>query len=168
MCTRDCYRLFGYFLGFLWMASSVYYTTETIELLKLMKLRCDKMSTRTLDTPGTGPARLQFSDAMIGKVCDFYTHLDVFMPYHIITTIIKMMPGILLVTGIYTSGCAVQQVRYDRFSIPLPCDLRRLVDHANVITVSMIHGTNLDIRVQTPGRFASAQPIPHDMMPARK
>ncbi|XP_050078252.1 uncharacterized protein LOC126565145 [Anopheles maculipalpis] len=110
MCTRDCYRLFGYFLGFLWMASSVYYTTETIELLKLMKLRCDKIPTRALDTPDVGPARLQFSDAMIGKVCDFYTHLDVFMPYHIITTIIKMMPGILLVTGIYTSNITLVQV----------------------------------------------------------
>uniref|UniRef100_A0A182XUX5 Uncharacterized protein n=1 Tax=Anopheles stephensi TaxID=30069 RepID=A0A182XUX5_ANOST len=110
MCTRDCYRLFGYFLGFLWMASSVYYTTETIELLKLMKLRCDKASARALDTPDTGPARLQFSDAMIAKVCDFYTHLDVFMPYHFITTIIKMMPGVLLVTGIYTSNITLVQV----------------------------------------------------------
>ncbi|XP_052902648.1 uncharacterized protein LOC128310130 [Anopheles moucheti] len=112
MCTRDCYRVFGYFLGFLWMATSVYYTTETVELLKLMKLRCDKLptSTRTIGAPDTGPARLQFSDAMIEKACDFYTHLDVFIPYHIITTVIKMMPGMLLVVGIFKNNVTLVKV----------------------------------------------------------
>ncbi|XP_041761427.1 uncharacterized protein LOC121588017 isoform X2 [Anopheles merus] len=109
MCTRDCYRVFGYFLGFLWMVSAVYYTTETVELLKLMRLRCDKVSgsLRAPDdgdddaAPDAGPARLQFSTEMIARVCEFYTHLDVFLPYHIITTIIKMTPGVLLVVGIF-------------------------------------------------------------------
>lgn len=109
MCTRDCYRVFGYFLGFLWMVSAVYYTTETVELLKLMRLRCDKVSgsLRAPDdggddaVPDAGPARLQFSTEMIARVCEFYTHLDVFLPYHIITTIIKMTPGVLLVVGIF-------------------------------------------------------------------
>uniref|UniRef100_A0A182M8A6 Uncharacterized protein n=1 Tax=Anopheles culicifacies TaxID=139723 RepID=A0A182M8A6_9DIPT len=113
MCTRDCYRVFGYFLGFLWMASAVYYTTETIELLKLMRLRCDKMpsTARAAEgVPDTGPARLQFSDAMIAKVCDFYTHLDVFTPYHIITTVIKMMPGMLLVGGIFKNNITLVKV----------------------------------------------------------
>ncbi|XP_053667686.1 uncharacterized protein LOC128718037 [Anopheles marshallii] len=112
MCTRDCYRVFGYFLGFLWMATSVYYTTETIELLKLMKLRCDKLpaSSRSIGEPDTGLARIQFSDAMIEKVCDFYTHLDVFIPYHIITTVIKMMPGMLLVGGIFTNNITLVKV----------------------------------------------------------
>lgn len=36
------------------------------------------------------------------------------------------------------------------------------------VTVCSIHGTNFDIRVQTPGRLASAQPIPQLMMPAKK
>ncbi|XP_049284487.1 uncharacterized protein LOC125764365 [Anopheles funestus] len=112
MCTRDCYRVLGYFLGFLWMASSVYYTVETIELLKLMKLRCDKLQTsaRTIDASDDGLARLQFSDAMIAKVCDFYTHLDVFVPYHIITTVIKLMPGMLLVCGIYKNNITLVKV----------------------------------------------------------
>uniref|UniRef100_A0A182VRV3 Uncharacterized protein n=1 Tax=Anopheles minimus TaxID=112268 RepID=A0A182VRV3_9DIPT len=113
MCTRDCYRVFGYFLGFLWMASSVYYTTETIELLKLMKLSCSKMPTtaRTVNgAPDTGLARLQFSDAMIAKVCEFYTHLDVFIPYHVITTVIKMMPGVLLVCGIFKNNITLVKV----------------------------------------------------------
>uniref|UniRef100_A0A182KHE5 Uncharacterized protein n=1 Tax=Anopheles christyi TaxID=43041 RepID=A0A182KHE5_9DIPT len=115
MCTRDCYRVFGYFLGFLWMVSAVYYTTETIELLKLMRLRCDTMaaSLRAPDDalPEAGrPARLQFSTAMIARVCDFYTHLDVFVPFHIITTIIKMTPGVLLVIGIFKNNITLVQV----------------------------------------------------------
>lgn len=36
------------------------------------------------------------------------------------------------------------------------------------VTFFMIHGTNLEILVHTPGKFASAHPIPQDMMPARK
>lgn len=36
------------------------------------------------------------------------------------------------------------------------------------VTVCRIQGTNLDILVHTPGRFASAHPIPQLMMPARK
>lgn len=36
------------------------------------------------------------------------------------------------------------------------------------VTVSKIHGVNFDIRVQTPGKLASAQPIPHDIIPAKK
>lgn len=36
------------------------------------------------------------------------------------------------------------------------------------VTVCSIHGTNFDIRVQTPGRLASAQPIPQLIIPARK
>lgn len=35
-------------------------------------------------------------------------------------------------------------------------------------TFSNIHGVNLEIRVQTPGKLASAQPMPHEMIPARK
>lgn len=35
-------------------------------------------------------------------------------------------------------------------------------------TFCRIQGTNFDILVQTPGRLASAHPMPHDMMPARK
>jgi hypothetical protein len=35
-------------------------------------------------------------------------------------------------------------------------------------TFSRIQGTNLEILVQTPGRLASAQPIPQLMIPARK
>lgn len=38
----------------------------------------------------------------------------------------------------------------------------------NQVTVSKTQGTNLEMRVQTPGRFASAQPIPQLMMPAKK
>ncbi|XP_040176128.1 uncharacterized protein LOC120908808 [Anopheles arabiensis] len=118
MCTRDCYRVFGYFLGFLWMVSAVYYTTETVELLKLMRLRCDKVSgsLRAPDdggddaVPDAGPARLQFSTEMIARVCEFYTHLDVFLPYHIITTIIKMTPGVLLVVGIFKNNITLVQV----------------------------------------------------------
>lgn len=36
------------------------------------------------------------------------------------------------------------------------------------VTVSRIQGTNLDMRVHTPGKLASAQPIPQLMIPARK
>lgn len=36
------------------------------------------------------------------------------------------------------------------------------------VTFSIIQGTNFEIRVQTPGKLASAQPIPHDIMPAKK
>lgn len=36
------------------------------------------------------------------------------------------------------------------------------------VTFFRIHGTNLEILVHTPGKFASAHPIPQDMMPARK
>uniref|UniRef100_A0A182PDZ2 Uncharacterized protein n=1 Tax=Anopheles epiroticus TaxID=199890 RepID=A0A182PDZ2_9DIPT len=118
MCTRDYYRVFGYFLGFLWMASAVYYTTETIELLKLMRLRCDKTAGSLRAPPdgdggtdgGGGLARLQFSTEMITRVCDFYTHLDVFLPYHIITTVIKMTPGVMLVIGIFKSNITLVQV----------------------------------------------------------
>ncbi|XP_053679185.1 uncharacterized protein LOC128730175 [Anopheles nili] len=112
MCSRDSYRVFGYFLGFLWMISAVYYTAETIELLKLMKLQCGarKGSTKAAEPQDTGLARLQFDDEMIGKVCEFYTHLDVFLPYHIITTIIKMTPGALLVVGIFKSNITLVQV----------------------------------------------------------
>uniref|UniRef100_A0A182QX26 Uncharacterized protein n=1 Tax=Anopheles farauti TaxID=69004 RepID=A0A182QX26_9DIPT len=112
MCSRDCYRVFGYFLGFLWMVSAVYYTAETIELLKLMRLRCGKVSAAFRTTDDTPPqiARLQFSDEMIAKVCDFYAHLDVFLPYHVITTAIKMTPGLLLVVGIYKNNLTLVQV----------------------------------------------------------
>lgn len=40
--------------------------------------------------------------------------------------------------------------------------------HHDYVTVSSIHGTNFDILVQTPGRFASAHPIPQLIIPARK
>jgi hypothetical protein len=36
------------------------------------------------------------------------------------------------------------------------------------VMFSRIQGTNLEIRVQTPGRLASAQPIPQLIIPARK
>lgn len=36
------------------------------------------------------------------------------------------------------------------------------------VTFFRIHGTNLEILVHTPGKFASAHPIPQDMIPARK
>lgn len=36
------------------------------------------------------------------------------------------------------------------------------------VTFSIIQGTNFEIRVQTPGKLASAQPIPQDIMPAKK
>lgn len=36
------------------------------------------------------------------------------------------------------------------------------------LTMFMIHGVNLEIRVHTPGKLASAQPMPHDIMPAKK
>uniref|UniRef100_A0A182N7A6 Uncharacterized protein n=1 Tax=Anopheles dirus TaxID=7168 RepID=A0A182N7A6_9DIPT len=86
------------------MISAVYYTAETVELLKLMRLRCGSGAAQT------GTARLQFSDEMIAKVCDFYTHLDVFVPYHAITTAIKMTPGLLLVMGIYKNNLTLVQV----------------------------------------------------------
>lgn len=35
-------------------------------------------------------------------------------------------------------------------------------------TFSRIHGVNFDMRVQTPGRLASAHPMPHDIIPAKK
>lgn len=35
-------------------------------------------------------------------------------------------------------------------------------------TFSMIQGTKREMRVQTPGKFASAQPMPHEIMPAKK
>lgn len=41
-------------------------------------------------------------------------------------------------------------------------------DIAYHLTCSSIQGTNLEMRVQTPGKLASAQPMPQDMMPARK
>uniref|UniRef100_A0A182IXK7 Uncharacterized protein n=1 Tax=Anopheles atroparvus TaxID=41427 RepID=A0A182IXK7_ANOAO len=99
MCSRDCYRVFGYFLGFLWMISAVYYTSETVELLKLMKLQCGT-------SPGTS-ARLHFDDELTQKACNFYTHLDVFVPYHVITTLIKMTPGFLLALGIYKNNATL-------------------------------------------------------------
>lgn len=34
------------------------------------------------------------------------------------------------------------------------------------LTIFKIHGVNFDIRVQTPGKFASAQPIPQLIIPA--
>lgn len=43
----------------------------------------------------------------------------------------------------------------------------RLVEHSHR-TFSRIHGVNLEIRVHTPGKFASAHPMPHEMMPAKK
>lgn len=35
-------------------------------------------------------------------------------------------------------------------------------------TFSNIHGVNLEMRVQTPGKLASAQPMPHEIIPAKK
>lgn len=35
-------------------------------------------------------------------------------------------------------------------------------------TISKIHGVNFEIRVQTPGKLASAHPMPHEMIPAKK
>lgn len=43
-----------------------------------------------------------------------------------------------------------------------------LIHKLNYDTFSRIQGTNLDILVQTPGRLASAHPIPHDIIPAKK
>lgn len=40
-----------------------------------------------------------------------------------------------------------------------------LRDH---VTFIIIQGTNLEMRVQTPGKLASAQPIPHEIIPAKK
>ncbi|XP_058119255.1 uncharacterized protein LOC131284745 [Anopheles ziemanni] len=105
MCSRNCYRVSGYFLGFLWMVSAVYYTAETIELLKLMKLRCETGSTS--QGPGGVTARMQFDEELTQKACSFYAHLDVFWPYHVITTIIKMTPGFLLVLGIYKNNATL-------------------------------------------------------------
>lgn len=36
------------------------------------------------------------------------------------------------------------------------------------LTILRIHGVNFDIRVQTPGKFASAHPIPQLIIPAKK
>lgn len=36
------------------------------------------------------------------------------------------------------------------------------------VTCFKIQGTNFEILVQTPGRFASAHPIPQDIIPAKK
>lgn len=77
MCTKDCYKVFGYFLGFMWIVTSFYYTMETIELLKLMKLQCTKEG--AADAPPTTAvsiqARIQFDTELVGKVCDFYGRL---------------------------------------------------------------------------------------------
>lgn len=102
MCTKDCYKVFGYFLGFMWIVTAFYYTMETIELLKLMRLQCTKTTSETI--------RVQFDDELVSKVCDFYGHLDDFMPYHVITTLIKMVPGILLIVGIFTSNITLIKV----------------------------------------------------------
>lgn len=67
MCTKECYKVFGYFLGFMWIVTSFYYTMETIELLKLMKLQCTETKSETL--------RVQFDTELVEKVCDFYGHL---------------------------------------------------------------------------------------------
>lgn len=66
MCTKDCYKVFGYFLGFLWIVTSFYYTMETIELLKLMNLQC---------TQAAPEIRIQFDKELVEKVCEFYGHL---------------------------------------------------------------------------------------------
>ncbi|XP_039440549.1 uncharacterized protein LOC120421408 [Culex pipiens pallens] len=111
MCTKDCYKVFGYFLGFMWIVTSFYYTMETIELLKLMKLQCTKEG--AADTPTTAvsiQARIQFDTELVGKVCDFYGRLDGFMPYHIITTLIKMVPGMLLIIGIFKDNITLIKV----------------------------------------------------------
>nr|XP_019560597.2 uncharacterized protein LOC109429176 [Aedes albopictus] len=97
MCTKDCYKVFGYFLGFMWIVTAFYYTMETIELLKLMRLQCTgQAKNETL--------RIQFDDELVDNVCSFYGRLDDFMPYHIVTTLIKMVPGILLIVGIFKSN----------------------------------------------------------------
>lgn len=36
------------------------------------------------------------------------------------------------------------------------------------VTFIIIQGTNFEMRVQTPGKLASAQPIPHEIIPAKK
>ncbi|XP_058821657.1 uncharacterized protein LOC131683581 [Topomyia yanbarensis] len=101
MCTKECYKVFGYFLGFMWIITTFYYTMETIELLKLMKLQC---------TQGNPTAFVQFDEELVKKVCDFYGHLDDFIPYHIITTLIKMVPGMLLIVGIFKENLTLVKV----------------------------------------------------------
>ncbi|XP_058453433.1 uncharacterized protein LOC131431623 [Malaya genurostris] len=101
MCTKECYKVFGYFLGFMWIVTSFYYTMETIELLKLMNLQCSKANPA---------AFMQFDKELVTKVCDFYGNLDDFMPYHIITTLIKMVPGMLLIIGIFKENLTLVKV----------------------------------------------------------
>lgn len=68
MCTKDCYKVFGYFLGFMWIVTAFYYTMETIELLKLMRLQCTgQAKNETL--------RIQFDDELVDNVCSFYGRL---------------------------------------------------------------------------------------------
>ncbi|XP_065085282.1 uncharacterized protein LOC135707392 isoform X2 [Ochlerotatus camptorhynchus] len=102
MCTKDCYKVFGYFLGFMWIVTSFYYTMETIELLKLMRLQCTQTKNESL--------RIQFDNELVENVCDFYGHLDDFIPYHIITTLIKMVPGMLLIIGIFNNNITLIKV----------------------------------------------------------
>ncbi|XP_055635129.1 uncharacterized protein LOC129775005 [Toxorhynchites rutilus septentrionalis] len=101
MCTKDCYKVFGYFLGFMWIITCFYYTMETMELLKLMKLQCSERS---------AAMRLQFDDELVSKVCEFYSHLGNFLPYHVVTTLIKMLPGMILIIGIYTNNITLLKV----------------------------------------------------------
>ncbi|XP_053697088.1 uncharacterized protein LOC128744256 [Sabethes cyaneus] len=101
MCTKDCYKVFGYFLGFMWIVTCFYYTMETIELLKLMNLQCSD----------TAPeSRIQFDKELVEKVCEFYGHLADFAPYHVITTLIKMVPGMLLIIGIFKENLTLIKV----------------------------------------------------------
>ncbi|XP_062562025.1 uncharacterized protein LOC134225729 isoform X3 [Armigeres subalbatus] len=87
----------------MWIVTAFYYTMETIELLKLMRLQCTNQAKNET-------FRIQFDDELVDKVCNFYGRLDDFMPYHIITTLIKMVPGILLIVGIFKHNITLIKV----------------------------------------------------------
>ncbi|XP_055611505.1 uncharacterized protein LOC129758085 [Uranotaenia lowii] len=113
MCTKDCYKVFGYFFGFMWIVSCFYYTMETIELLKLMNLQCSESGgagSGGSQPPPPPQTRMQFDEVLIKQVCEFYGHLAYFMPYHIITTIIKMVPGMLLIVGVFRGNITLVKV----------------------------------------------------------
>lgn len=60
----------------------------------------------------------------------------------------------------------VKEIVSEKFGLSL-CLLHpqfKLALNMLYLTIFRIHGVNFDIRVQTPGKFASAQPIPHEII----